>query len=157
MSESRILVRFLRMYFPRNWEFGSALSKFRNFGEGGFEHPKLSPTPPSVGHCLIPPVWRWPFEVETFCQIPDMKYTNSVDGISFIHLWSYSISKHPLLHVAHKMNLKSTIGCTNKLSTFSVTDTVIKSVQLATQLRGPWQHHKHNKHDKCLWKLVPPL
>jgi hypothetical protein len=28
------------MYFPRNWEFGSALSKFRNFG-GGAEPPKL--------------------------------------------------------------------------------------------------------------------
>jgi hypothetical protein len=23
------------MYFPRNWEFGSALSKLRNFGGGG--------------------------------------------------------------------------------------------------------------------------
>ena len=43
MSEIHILVRLLRMYFPRNWEFGSALSKFRNFG--GFEHP-----PPSVRH-----------------------------------------------------------------------------------------------------------
>jgi hypothetical protein len=28
------------MYFPRNWEFGSALSKLRNnFGGGGFEPP----------------------------------------------------------------------------------------------------------------------
>jgi hypothetical protein len=35
MSESRILVRMLRMYFPRNWEFGSALSKLRNFRWGG--------------------------------------------------------------------------------------------------------------------------
>ena len=43
MSESRILVRLLRMYFPRNWEFGSALSKRRNFGGWGVvEHP----TPP---------------------------------------------------------------------------------------------------------------
>ena len=49
MSESRILVRLLRMYFPRNWEFGSALSKLRNFG-GGFEHPK-QPPPPLVCHC----------------------------------------------------------------------------------------------------------
>ena len=40
MSESRILVRLLRMYFPRNWEFGSALSKLRNFRGGGFERPK---------------------------------------------------------------------------------------------------------------------
>ena len=45
ISESRILVRLLRMYFPRNWEFGSALSKLRNFGEG-FE----PPNPPSVRH-----------------------------------------------------------------------------------------------------------
>ena len=39
MSESRILVRLLRMYFPRNWEFGSALSKLHNFEGGGFEPP----------------------------------------------------------------------------------------------------------------------
>jgi hypothetical protein len=30
-------------------EFGSALSKLRNFGEGGVEHP--FPPPPSVRHC----------------------------------------------------------------------------------------------------------
>jgi hypothetical protein len=35
MSETHILIRLLRMYFPRNWEFGSALSKFRNFFLGG--------------------------------------------------------------------------------------------------------------------------
>jgi hypothetical protein len=34
------------MYFPRNWEFGSALSKLQNFGGGGVEHPN----PPSVRH-----------------------------------------------------------------------------------------------------------
>ena len=39
MSKSRILVWLLRMYFPRNWEFGSALSKLRNLG--GFEPPPL--------------------------------------------------------------------------------------------------------------------
>jgi hypothetical protein len=39
MSESRIIVRFLRMYFPRNWEFGSALSKLTTFGGGGVEPP----------------------------------------------------------------------------------------------------------------------
>ena len=49
MSESCILVKLLRMYFPRNWEFGSALSKLRNLGGGGFEHPK---SPPSVRHWL---------------------------------------------------------------------------------------------------------
>ena len=46
MSEIRILVRLLRMYFPWNWEFGSALSKLRNFG-GGLN----TPNPPSVHHC----------------------------------------------------------------------------------------------------------
>jgi hypothetical protein len=40
MSETRILIRLLRIYFPINWEYGSALSKFRNLG------------PPSVRHCL---------------------------------------------------------------------------------------------------------
>jgi hypothetical protein len=34
MNETHILVRLLRMYIPRNWEFGSALAKLRNF-EGG--------------------------------------------------------------------------------------------------------------------------
>jgi hypothetical protein len=44
MSETRILIR-LRVYFSRNWEFGSALSKFLNFGGGGVERPA-----PSVRH-----------------------------------------------------------------------------------------------------------
>jgi hypothetical protein len=35
MSETHILIRLLRMYFPWNWEFGSAFSKLRNFGGGG--------------------------------------------------------------------------------------------------------------------------
>jgi hypothetical protein len=40
MSESHILIWLLRMYFPQNWKFGSALSKLRNFGKGwGVEHP----------------------------------------------------------------------------------------------------------------------
>jgi hypothetical protein len=47
MSETRILIRLLRMCFLRNWEFCSALSKLRNFG--GNEHPK--PPSPSVRHC----------------------------------------------------------------------------------------------------------
>ena len=46
MSETRILVRLLRMYFPRNWEFGSDLSKLRNFGG-------LNPPPPTVRHWWI--------------------------------------------------------------------------------------------------------
>jgi hypothetical protein len=34
MSGTRILIRLLRMYFPRDLEFGLVFSKFRNFGEG---------------------------------------------------------------------------------------------------------------------------
>jgi hypothetical protein len=34
MSETRILIRLLRMYFPWNWEFGLALSKLQNFVVG---------------------------------------------------------------------------------------------------------------------------
>jgi hypothetical protein len=34
MSEIRI-IGLLRMCFPQNWEFGSALSKLWNFGGGG--------------------------------------------------------------------------------------------------------------------------
>jgi hypothetical protein len=39
MSETRLLSRWLQMYFPRNWEFCSDLSKLRNMGGGGVEHP----------------------------------------------------------------------------------------------------------------------
>jgi hypothetical protein len=46
MSEPRILIRLLRMYIPRNWEFGSALEKLRNFGGGEGVEPQTSP--PSV-------------------------------------------------------------------------------------------------------------
>jgi hypothetical protein len=35
MSETRILIRLLRMYFSRNWDLDSGLSKLRNFGGGG--------------------------------------------------------------------------------------------------------------------------
>jgi hypothetical protein len=31
------------MYIPRNWEFGQAFSKLRNFGRGGVEPPKHPP------------------------------------------------------------------------------------------------------------------
>jgi hypothetical protein len=44
MSEPRILIRLLRMYFPRNWEFAQLC---QNFGISGvFEPP--------------PPVRHWP-------------------------------------------------------------------------------------------------
>jgi hypothetical protein len=45
ISETRILIRLLRLYFPRNWKFDSALSKFRNFEGGRFDQPK-TPLPP---------------------------------------------------------------------------------------------------------------
>jgi hypothetical protein len=35
MSGTRILIRLFRTYFSQNWKFGSALSKFWNFGAGG--------------------------------------------------------------------------------------------------------------------------
>jgi hypothetical protein len=40
------------MYFPRNWEFGSALSKLRYFGGRGLNPPPKPP--PSVRHCVSP-------------------------------------------------------------------------------------------------------
>jgi hypothetical protein len=44
MSETHVLIRLLWKYFPRNWEFGSALSKLWNFGwGGGVEPPKPLP------------------------------------------------------------------------------------------------------------------
>jgi hypothetical protein len=49
MSESSILIRLLGMYFPRNWEFRSALSKLGNFGGGGLNLPNLLGTPLLVG------------------------------------------------------------------------------------------------------------
>jgi hypothetical protein len=39
-NETHILIRLLLMYFQRNWEFGSALSKLQNFGGRGVEPPK---------------------------------------------------------------------------------------------------------------------
>jgi len=54
MSESCILVRLLRMYFPRKWEFGSALSKPRNFG--------------GVGGWTTPPRYATGFRVISCCN-----------------------------------------------------------------------------------------
>jgi hypothetical protein len=61
------------MYFPRNWKFGSALSKLRNFG--GFELPSVRYW--SSGNCYgdaglgldpygpvqINPVWHSHFDI----------------------------------------------------------------------------------------------
>jgi hypothetical protein len=43
MNETHILIRLLWMYIPRNWEFGSALAKLRNFGGRGVELHNPSP------------------------------------------------------------------------------------------------------------------
>jgi hypothetical protein len=43
MNATHILIILLRIYIPRNYEFGSALAKLRNFGGG-----VLSPKPPSL-------------------------------------------------------------------------------------------------------------
>jgi hypothetical protein len=46
INETHILIRLLRMFIPRNWKFGSALAKLRNFGGWGFKPPNA----PSVRH-----------------------------------------------------------------------------------------------------------
>jgi hypothetical protein len=51
MSETRILIRLLRTYIPRNWEFVPALSKLQNFREGGVW---FEPLLPSVRYCKSP-------------------------------------------------------------------------------------------------------
>jgi hypothetical protein len=51
MSETHIPIRLLRMYFPRNWEFSSALSKLQNFGGG------LNPNLP-LGMPMLPSMFR---------------------------------------------------------------------------------------------------
>jgi hypothetical protein len=58
MNETHILIRLLRMYsyIPRNWEFGSALAKLRNFGgREGVEPPKTPPLgrPLTTGFTLM--------------------------------------------------------------------------------------------------------
>jgi hypothetical protein len=51
MSETRILIRLLRMYIPRNWKFGQAFSKLRNFGGG------LNPPNTPLGTPVHHPMW----------------------------------------------------------------------------------------------------
>jgi hypothetical protein len=49
VSDTCILIRLLWMHFPRNWEFGSTLSKLRNFRGGGVFEP-LNHPPSLVRH-----------------------------------------------------------------------------------------------------------
>jgi hypothetical protein len=54
MSETRISIRMSRMYLPRNWSVGSALSKLRQIGGGGeFEHPKSPPRYVTAPHIIF--------------------------------------------------------------------------------------------------------
>jgi hypothetical protein len=53
MSEPRILIRFLQMYFPCNWKFDSSLSKLRNFYEGGGVEPPKPSTPLGMSLTVI--------------------------------------------------------------------------------------------------------
>jgi hypothetical protein len=63
MSETRILIKLLQMYFPRNWEFGSDLPNFGiSEGNGGV----LNPQNPPLGTPLTcPGVF---YAGETTCQ-----------------------------------------------------------------------------------------
>ena len=63
------------MYFPRNWESGSALSKLRNF-RGGFEHPT-----PSVRHWQAQ-LWVWHFVTFSLLKV----VRPSINKVSCIHL-----------------------------------------------------------------------
>jgi hypothetical protein len=49
MNETHILIKMLRMYIPRNWEFDSALAKLQNLGGGDLNRPNTPlGTPPVV-------------------------------------------------------------------------------------------------------------
>jgi hypothetical protein len=77
MNETRILIRLLRMYFPRNWEFGSALSKLRNFG--GFEPPH--PWVVTVHFQICDTCWYLQFKIFLVLKFPNLllNYVTSVD------------------------------------------------------------------------------
>jgi hypothetical protein len=86
MSETRILIRLLQIHFPRNWEFGSALSKLRNFlGRGGLKHP-----PPLVLRCI----WRY----KTWATDSIVKLTSD-----FIRAQKYVDSPFPLVYLEEKL------------------------------------------------------
>jgi hypothetical protein len=98
MSETRILISLLWMYFTRNWEFGSALSKLRNFGGGGeVEIPKTLPPPyATVGGP------RWEFhagpltvDLEDKYYLPHIRLLPPDDGLQMgpIHVEAWWFSK----------------------------------------------------------------
>jgi hypothetical protein len=91
MSGTRILIRVLRMYIPRNWEFGSAFSKLRNFGGGGVN----SPTPPRYATALTvvgnyPNIRRVNFIItsvrdSTVCQFASNLATSHNCAVGYVH------------------------------------------------------------------------
>jgi hypothetical protein len=73
MSETRILIRLLRMYFPRNWEFGSALSKRRNFEGGGVD----PPNPPRYATGCVWLQYKCSGEFNFYSDFSNMSYTDT--------------------------------------------------------------------------------
>jgi hypothetical protein len=61
---NRILIRLLRMYIPRNSEFGSALSKRRNFG--GLGRGLNPPNPAPLSTQLDKPIAQWFWNVSAW-------------------------------------------------------------------------------------------
>jgi hypothetical protein len=75
MTETRILIRLLWMYFPRNLEFGSASSKLKNFGGG--EGVRKHQIPLSVRQCYTAGFQRK-------CLIVVSVPSNCVEVIEFV-------------------------------------------------------------------------
>jgi hypothetical protein len=66
MSETHIVISLSGMYIPQNREFGTALSKLRNFGRG-FEPPL--PLPPSpVCHRVFIDYARNRIQISSGCE-----------------------------------------------------------------------------------------
>jgi hypothetical protein len=113
-----MLIRLLRMYFPRNWELGSALSKLRNFGGGVFEPPQLPP-PPSVRHWFGLKVPRLRplvllIRVILICSIDGVTLTEVNQSTVQVALWP-----SPLLHAlapGSNLALRSERLATDRLS-----------------------------------------
>jgi hypothetical protein len=78
------------MYFPRNWEFGLALSKLRNFGGGGGWTPPKPP--PSVRHCALGTIFKifwtnvlWNEELWRRAQMKNWQYKSNCGNGSDVH------------------------------------------------------------------------
>jgi hypothetical protein len=90
MNETHILIRLLWTYIPRNWEFGSALAKLRNFGEG------LNPTNPTpryatVFHCQSIVACRSQY-VPCCEKLEDVRFVSGThDAIKITYLFKLKI------------------------------------------------------------------